>query len=172
MLVKRRLLLRKSSSLNRNYLAKGSAIQRGSFPFLITTPIEKCRMDKKLIIVLAMAFSGLCDVIIEDVPFLNEANRIRSDSIGTHESEAKENLEIIVQRADGVLSIEPSPLKVLHYEGVLGTDPKRILTEEHLGDMTHLAWVMHAFYGEPEEKYRQFIKKVCAGLGHDIYTDR
>ncbi len=116
-------------------------------------------MNKKLIIVLATAFSGLCDITIEDVPFLNEASRIRSDSISTHDSEAKENLETIVQRADEVLSLEPRPLEVLHYEGVLGTDPKRILTEEHLGDMTHLAWVIHAFYGNPEEKYRQFIKE-------------
>lgn len=75
--------------------------------------------------------------------------------------EAQKYWEQIQEEAQSVLNDRPHPLKVIHYEGLLDTDPKRVKTEQSLRDMDKLAVLLFAFYGTKDkifaEKARVFI---------------
>lgn len=46
------------------------------------------------------------------------------------------------KQARPLLNAEPRPLEVIHYEGLVNTNPKRIASVENLRDMTKAAWLL------------------------------
>lgn len=56
------------------------------------------------------------------------------------------------QQAAPLLSIEPQPLAVIHYEGLVNTDPRRVATVEKLGQMRAAALLVRAWQasGDPQ----------------------
>jgi len=51
------------------------------------------------------------------------------------DAEAAEFAKAIAERARPFLGAEPDPIAVIHYEGLVNTDPRRIETVEHLREM-------------------------------------
>lgn len=76
--------------------------------------------------------------------------------------EAGRRAQELLQVAATHLERSPEPVKVIHYEGLLNTDPKRIACVEHLLDMRVLGQVLHAWAASGEEKWadlaRTYIK--------------
>ncbi|MEK6475925.1 alginate lyase family protein [Catalinimonas sp. 4WD22] len=65
----------------------------------------------------------------------------------------------VKEAAQAILSEQPHPLKVIHYEGLLDTDPKRVATEKSLRDMDKIAMLLNAFYGTQNKAYAAMAKK-------------
>lgn len=59
----------------------------------------------------------------------------------------------VKEAAQTILFEHPQPLKVIHYEGLLDTDPKRVASEKSLRDMDRLAVLLNAFYGSQNKAY-------------------
>lgn len=71
---------------------------------------------------------------------------------------AKALWQQVDQEAKGYLQDQPRPLQVIHYEGLLDTNPSRIDTEKSLRDMDKLAAWLFAYYATQEEAYAQKAK--------------
>jgi hypothetical protein len=54
----------------------------------------------------------------------------------------------------------PRPLEVIHYEGLLDTDPLRINTVESFPDIDHVATLIYAFYGTGNICMAKRLKKL------------
>ncbi|WP_373514362.1 alginate lyase family protein [Persicitalea sp.] len=63
------------------------------------------------------------------------------------------------REAKGYLNDQPRPLKVIHYEGLLDTNPNRIDTEKSLRDMDKLAAWLFAYYATQDEAYAKNAKE-------------
>lgn len=72
--------------------------------------------------------------------------------------EAQKYWNQIKEEACTILDDQPQPIKVIHYAGLLDTDPKRVKTEQSLRDMDKLAVLLYAFYGTQDEKYAKKAK--------------
>jgi hypothetical protein len=55
--------------------------------------------------------------------------------------------------AGKLLEAKPQPLAVIHYEGLLNTDPRRIAAEGALADMDKLAAISEAFAATGDKRY-------------------
>ncbi len=64
----------------------------------------------------------------------------------------------VEQEAKGYLPDQPRPLPVIHYEGLLDTNPDRIDTEKNLRDMDKLAAWLFAYYTTQDDVYAQKAK--------------
>ncbi|MPR33731.1 alginate lyase family protein [Salmonirosea aquatica] len=64
----------------------------------------------------------------------------------------------VEEEAKGYLNDAPRPLRVIHYEGLLDTDTRRIDTEKSLRDMDKLAAWLFAYYGPQDKLYAQKAK--------------
>ncbi len=64
----------------------------------------------------------------------------------------------VEQEAKGYLQDQPRPLQVIHYEGLLDTNPDRIDTEKSLRDMDKLAAWLFAYYATQDEAYARKAK--------------
>ncbi|HEV7350996.1 alginate lyase family protein [Telluribacter sp.] len=65
----------------------------------------------------------------------------------------------VEQEAQRYLNDEPRPLRVIHYEGLLDTNPDRIRTTESLKDLDKVAVWLFAWYGTQDQVYAQKIKE-------------
>ncbi len=59
----------------------------------------------------------------------------------------------VQQEAQSYLRDQPRPLRVMHYEGLLDTNPDRIDTQKSLRDMDKLAAWLFAYYASQDEAY-------------------
>jgi hypothetical protein len=84
---------------------------------------------------------------------LEEQERLRERMI---QDELAEKLgDSILDLANEALFLQPRPLKVINYEGLLDTDPKRIDTEKSLHDMDATANLIYASYISDDPKYEK-----------------
>ncbi|GAB3178339.1 alginate lyase family protein [Telluribacter humicola] len=65
----------------------------------------------------------------------------------------------VEQEAKQYLNDEPRPLRVIHYEGLLDTNPDRIRTTESLKDLDKVAVWLSAYYGTQDAVYANKIKE-------------
>ncbi|WPP48106.1 alginate lyase family protein [Catalinimonas niigatensis] len=65
----------------------------------------------------------------------------------------------VKEAAQHILDDQPNPLQIIHYEGLLDTNPKRIATEKSLRDMDKLAVLLNAYYGTQNKAYAAKAKK-------------
>jgi hypothetical protein len=107
----------------------------------------------------------MADVSIRDAVFIASENRTAILENTANDPQAKVAYQKIEREADNIINREPSPLKYIHYEGVLETDPKRQKTQEHLKDMDRLALITLAYYGKQKPEYVSFIKRFVRAWG-------
>jgi len=60
--------------------------------------------------------------------------------------------ERTAEQANARLPIEPTPLEVIHYEGLVNTDPRRIATVAKLSQMGDAAWLMRHWQATADER--------------------
>jgi hypothetical protein len=65
----------------------------------------------------------------------------------------------VEREAQGYLTDPPRPLRVIHYEGLLDTNPDRIRTTESLKDLDKVAVWLSAWYGSGDKRYAHQIKE-------------
>lgn len=58
-----------------------------------------------------------------------------------------------------LLDKEPQPLKVIHYEGLVNTDPRRIATVEKLSDMTDVARLLRYWQVSGDERAAEALER-------------
>lgn len=66
--------------------------------------------------------------------------------------------QFVEHEAKLYLADEPRPQEVIHYEGLLDTNPDRIRTTESLRDLDKVAVWLSAWYGSQEKTYSEKIK--------------
>lgn len=70
----------------------------------------------------------------------HQVERLRE--LAHNDPEAKALAQAVREAAQPLLDIEPAPLKVIHYEGLVNTDPRRIATVKQLRQMGDAARLM------------------------------
>lgn len=85
-----------------------------------------------------------------------QLKRIR-DCVGSKPEAARRGQEILLI-ATGHLNRKPQPIKKIHYEGLVNTDPKRIACVEHLLDMRVLGQLLQAWAASGEDKWADLAR--------------
>lgn len=75
-------------------------------------------------------------------PPLDSAQRARLRALVASDPEAAALAAALRTRVEPLLDLPPRPLRVIHYEGLVNTDPRRIATVEKLRDTASLALVL------------------------------
>ncbi len=79
---------------------------------------------------------------IPSVPPLDPSQLERLRELATSDSSAKALADQVSTEARPLLEAKPQPLEVIHYEGLVNTDPRRIATVEKLREMGDVARIM------------------------------
>lgn len=88
----------------------------------------------------------------------DEIERLRH-TISSNEK-ARLLLDSIHSLAKQALQATPMPLHVIHFEGLLETNPKRIDTKKSLRDMDHLVNLIYASYGDSDREIVDKAKEI------------
>lgn len=91
---------------------------------------------------------------------LDAAQLARLRELVAEDAEAKALAEKIRKEAVGHLDDEPTPLKVIHYEGLVNTDPKRIATVAKLKQMGDLARLVRYWQVSGDARSAGQLKKL------------
>lgn len=86
-----------------------------------------------------------------------ERNRLKQ--LIQEDKEAQACWQAIQQEANSCLSASPRPLRVIHYEGLLHTEPSRIDTTISLRGMDSLVALLYAYQGSGNTAYRDKIRE-------------
>jgi hypothetical protein len=99
------------------------------------------------------AVSAKADVMIRTTIPLSKTERdVLAERVRTN-AEAAVVVKAIVADAETRLSQLPRPLAVIHYEGLLDTDPRRVETQKSLEDMDRLASLSDAWCATGDTRY-------------------
>ena len=74
----------------------------------------------------------------------------------------------IKNKADAHLKLEPSPVKMIHYEGLLETNPKRVETVKSLLDANKVLDLIYTGYGSSDAIYGEKIREIVLAWA-DVY---
>ena len=89
--------------------------------------------------------------------FSSEQRRKLADLIDSDSEAAARSAEMLAE-AVSYLNFKPQPLEVIHFEGLLNTDPARIETTRHLYDMDHLGLFVSAQAALGEDCFAQQVR--------------
>lgn len=99
-------------------------------------------------LVVFMFFSAFCahaEIGELEIPLVSPLEPAQLETLrdlaSTH-PEAEQLTEAVKQEALPLIGSEPDPLRVIHYEGLVNTDPRRIETVKHLHDMANASRLM------------------------------
>jgi hypothetical protein len=119
------------------------------------------------------------EVTIRDVLLLSPAQRAELARVVNSDPEARALLEIRLKEARRRLDKQPRPLAVLHYEGLVNTDPRRLETVKHLEDMDDAALLLEVWQATSDtavsEKCRQYVRAWAATYrptGNDVNENK
>jgi hypothetical protein len=73
---------------------------------------------------------------------------------------AKEMYDSGYSEAINLLNNQPRPLEVVHYEGLLDTNPKRINTMKSIADIDHVVTFIYAGYGNDNPQFGEKSKEI------------
>ncbi|MFW6303805.1 MAG: alginate lyase family protein [Candidatus Sumerlaeota bacterium] len=79
---------------------------------------------------------------IPDVRPLDESERGRLREFVQSDAEAKVIAEQVAEQAKPFIGAEARPVEVIHYEGLVNTNPKRVKTVENLSQMAEAGWLL------------------------------
>jgi hypothetical protein len=77
-----------------------------------------------------------------------------------HDPEAAALADQAREHAEPALDDEPRPIEVIHYEGLVNTNPKRIETVAHLRDMTKIAWLLRHWQATGDERAAEALRRL------------
>ncbi|MDF9800593.1 hypothetical protein OKW21_005856 [Catalinimonas alkaloidigena] len=108
---------------------------------------------------ISMSFSAVAEVSIRQTLLLTPEEQQYLMKLIQENKEVRNLWYPVKDAAQAILFEHPQPLKVIHYEGLLDTDPKRVATEKSLRDMDKIAVLLNAFYGTQNKAYVAMAKK-------------
>lgn len=85
-----------------------------------------------------------------DMVVLNAEQMTRLRTVMAQNVKAKNLYDSVAALTRQHLTSNPLPVEVIHYEGLLDTDPKRIETTKSLTDMDKVVNLVYSYYGRPE----------------------
>jgi hypothetical protein len=83
---------------------------------------------------------------------LNAAQRARLRGLVATNADAAALADGARSKARSLFDIEPSPLKVIHYEGLVNTDPRRVATVKQLRQMADISCLMRYWQVSDDER--------------------
>jgi hypothetical protein len=89
---------------------------------------------------------------IPSVSPLSPAHLERLRALVTQDSSAKSIAEQVTAHGRALLDAQPQPLEVIHYEGLVNTDPRRVATVEKLREMGDVARLMRYWQISGDER--------------------
>lgn len=96
---------------------------------------------------------------IPDVIPLNEAQRSRLRHLVVTDEEAADLAAAAKHEAVPLLDGEPRPLEVIHYEGLVNTDPRRIASVKKLRDMAKVARLVRYWQTTGDQRAAEAIRR-------------
>lgn len=114
----------------------------------------------------SMSLSAVAEVSIRQTLLLTSAEQQYLMQLIQENKEVQNLWFPVKEAAQAILFEHPQPLKIIHYEGLLDTDPKRVATEKSLRDMDKIAVLLSAFYGTQNKAYAAKAKNyILAWVG-------
>ncbi len=95
---------------------------------------------------------------IPDVSPLTDAQLAKLRELVKTDSEAAALAVVVKEQATPLLGTPPRPIAVIHYEGLVNTDPKRIKTVEHLSQMSDMAVLVRHWQATGEERAAETLR--------------
>ncbi|MFW5846132.1 MAG: hypothetical protein ACOCXJ_07890, partial [Planctomycetota bacterium] len=96
---------------------------------------------------------------IRSVVPMTEAQMQSLREIVSEHPEAKALVADITAEAHALLDAEPQPLAVIHYEGLVNTDPKRIATVAKLREMDDVALLLRYWQATGDERAAEALMR-------------
>ena len=112
-------------------------------------------------IVLLLCVSLTATAQTTDIVVLNAAEQNRLNKVIRTNNEARGLYDSIASLAIQSLQDTPAPVKHIHYEGLLQTNPARIATRRSLEDMDKVTNLIYAYYGNPDKRYARKAKEIA-----------
>lgn len=116
---------------------------------------------------------------ITQVVILDEEEIINLKGFLEKNSKARKMYDSICGLAYTAMKVAPRPLAVLHYEGLLDSNPKRIITSKSLEDVDHVVHLIYSSYGgaiaDCGKKIREIVvawAKVYRATGNPINENK
>lgn len=118
-------------------------------------------MNKIITILLLILFSPYSySQINTGVIVLNAKEQLRFQNLIKNNPESAKIYDSLVVSANNHLRSKPKPIKIIHYEGLLDNNPKRIESIESLLDANKVVDLIYAAYGKRSKKYGEKIKEM------------
>ena len=99
---------------------------------------------------------------IPDVSPLSEAQLAKLRRLVKTDPEATALADSIQKQAAALIGVEPRPIAVIRYEGLVNTDPKRIKTVEHLNQMSEIAVLTRHWQATGDERTAETLRRLIA----------
>jgi len=97
---------------------------------------------------------------VTNIVILDKQEQVRLREIIGSNSEARLLYDSVAADAGASVKHVPCPLKVIHYEGLLDTDPRRINTVKSFPDIDHVATLIYAAYGSDNGMYGERANQI------------
>ncbi len=98
-----------------------------------------------------------------DTPAVAPVTPEQRQSLRTLSAEAgpeeRASLDDVIAKAHSVAGDPARPIEVIHYEGIVHTDPRRISTVENLNQMRDLAWVLRGWQLNDDPALAQTLRE-------------
>jgi len=107
-----------------------------------------------LLTISCLSVAQTTNAVILDTTEIQELRQL----ITTNET-VRQQYDSVAQLAEQYLIDSPRPLKVLHYEGLLESNPDRINTRKSLADIDKIGTLIYASYGQPDIRYARKMKE-------------
>ncbi len=105
------------------------------------------------------------------IVILDQEEQARFRALLENRPEARLLYDSIRARADEHLAVAADPISVIHYEGLLDTNPKRIASVESLLDINRLIDMLYAGYGDEAQPYVPKIREIVLGWARTYVPD-
>lgn len=120
-------------------------------------------MSVKFKLAAVLLFIGLYFTSVAQVTnlvVLDSAEIVRLKKLISESHDAGALYDSIARQAAVAMNQQPRPLRQIHYEGLLDTDPKRINTVQSFDDINNTAALIYAGYGSDSPKYGEKIRDI------------
>ena len=99
------------------------------------------------------------DISIYQTFILNDIQQLRLQKMVENNYQVKRVWDDLLSELDSFKNDKPHPIEVIHYEGLLDTNPDRIKTQQSLLDMNKIASFLFAYYVTNDTFYENKLKK-------------
>ena len=122
-----------------------------------------------LIFTLLFGLQSYCQVTNIVILDKNEISHLQ-EVISTNRN-AKQLYDSIAAEAAVALQLQPRPLQIMYYEGLLDTNPKRINTVKSFADINNVVTLIYANYGNENSRYGEKTRQIIMAWANTYKSD-